>query len=803
MCGIFGVVTRDPQQNVNEQRLATARDTLTHRGPDEHGLWSLPGVGLAHRRLSILDLAHGQQPWVGPDNQHALVYNGEVYNYRSLMREAQAHGDSFKTHCDTELVFHLLKHEGASALDKMHGMFALGYYDHTQRSLLLVRDRMGQKPLYWTDTGETLIFASELKAILSYTEGQYELDPAAIEQFFTRGYVLSPRTIFQGIHKLPAGCLLSLDANRWRVQVKPWWDATPMSPDELGTLDDQIVLDRLDELLSNAVADRLIADVPIGTLLSGGIDSSLITAMASKARAATGDGRLKAFTIGFGDSPAHDETPFARMVAQRYDCDWVCQSISQDEGDWLAELDDASAYYDEPFGNFTVTSQRTLSRLCREQLTVVLSGQGGDELSAGYPGRYNWVLQTQPLTARHEQLSRYAPPVDDVVHHLQRTAFLPWAGVRSMMFSDAAQAQMQATASPIEGLAPYWQRHQSLDRLGSVLYTDAKTNLADYLVCIEERATMSHSLEARNPMLDHRVVRYMLSLPTTYKVRPGNGPMSTDGLQNKWLLHALAKRYLPSEAFDRPKRGFTPPLHQWMSRYADRIAEVFRQTDTLTAPLYAAGWRQYLTAGRYEPAAMMAVYYALVFALWARRYAHHIASMVGDAADRNRSTKRERVTEPSQPVSLAHTSCSDEADPSNSLLHRVYRTHEPEAMATARWFCQALRNFAPGSAIRLIGDADGGYRWLAEQSGLVVSEQSDATGTVLIGMDALRRFNSDDKTGETLLLFVPFSNAEHNELNTQLQRINAAAPIHGHQAVPVGGDKGVLIARSASSTVSV
>lgn len=785
MCGILGVVYRDPQQPIDEHRLTTARETLNHRGPDESGLWTRPGVGLAHRRLSILDLEHGQQPWVSPDNQHAMVYNGEVYNYRRLMRDAEAQGASFDTTCDTELVFHLLANQGIDALNQLNGMFALGYYDHAQRSLLLARDRLGQKPLYYHDTGDAFIFASELKAILSYTRGKYELDPAAVEQFFTRGYVLSPRTIFQGIYKLPAGHRLTLDAATWQLDTQQWWDAEPIELSALGELNDETVLDTLDELLSQSVADRLIADVPIGTLLSGGIDSSLITAMASKALSGdTKSGGVKAFTIGFGDSPAHDETPYAKMVAQQYGCDWRCETINQNQGDWLAELDDASAYYDEPFGNFTVTAQRTLSRLCREDLTVVLSGQGGDELSAGYPGRYNWLLQTQPLAAKHKH-SEYAPPVDDVVHHLQRTAFLQWQGARSMMFSKEAHAQMAGASTPIDGIKPFWNRHAShdyQDRLNNVLYTDSKTNLADYLICIEERAAMSHSLEARNPMLDHRVVQFMLSLPTKYKIRPGSGPMSKDGLQNKWLLHALAKRYLPSEAFDRPKRGFTPPIQQWVASYAQRIAEVFRETDTLTAPLYADAWRKYLLAGRYEPAATMAVYYALVFALWARRYADHIEAMVGESG----RVKSKETTQ-------------------DAMLHRIYRTNEPEAMATGRWFCQALGNVEQGAAIKLVGDDDDcTYRWLAEQSGYnIADEQAVAVATIVIGLGTLRTFNAKQVAGPTLLLFIPFRVAEQNELNALLQNVATTAPIQGHQAVPIGADQGVLIARCSITSMSV
>ena len=302
---------------------------------------------------------------------------------------------------------------------------------------------------------------------------------------------------------------------------------------------------------------------------------------------------------------------------------------------------------------------------------------------------------------------------------------------------------------------------------------------------------MSHSLEARNPMLDHRVVQYMLSLPAQYKARPGTGPMSKDGIQNKWLLHALAKRYLPEQAFDRPKRGFTPPLQQWMARYAQRIVDVFRETDALTAPLYSSQWRQYLLNGRYEPAATMPVYYSLVFALWCRRYADHIGAVVGD----QQSTTRERVAQDEKDTGpRADASCLDRAD--DELLHRIYRANQPEAMATGRWFCQALRNFEQDSAIRLLGEADPAYRWLAEQSGLrLTSGDDEAQGTIAIGMDALRGFDAKAVAGSTLLLFVPFSVAEQNELNALLQQVATQRPIQGHQAAPVGGDKGVLIAR--------
>lgn len=772
MCGILGVIFRDPRKQADEKNLTNARDTLTHRGPDEAGLWVRPGVALAHRRLSILDLDHGQQPMVSDDQRFGLTYNGEVYNYRQLMRQYADRGETFQTTCDTELVLKALMRDGPAAVDSFHGMFAFGYYEQTGRKLLLVRDRLGQKPMYWHDTGDAFIFASELKAILAYTGRQYDIDPTALEQFYTRGYVLSPRTIFHGIHKLPAGHRLTLDANAWQINIEPWWDATPIPDDELCELSDEAVLDELDGLLNQSVAERLVSDVPIGTLLSGGIDSSLITAMASKSLQKQGEKGVKAFTIGFDESDAHNEMPYAEMVAKQYGCDWHPRNVRGDDGAWIQELDETAAYYDEPFGNFTVLAQRKLAQQCREELTVVLSGQGGDEISGGYPGRYNWLMQTDQAAADAQSTHQYAMPVDDVAQHLRKTSFLHWPGAQERMFSKGLKDAMIESASPTEGIAPFWNRHRWPDRLGKVLYTDCKTNLADYLICIEERATMSCSLEARNPMLDHRVVRFMLSLPGRYKVRSNSGgPMASNGIQNKWALHALAGRYLPREAFDRPKRGFTPPIQRWMAHNAGGIAEIFRETDGSTASLYSSDWRNYLVSGKYDAGATMPIYYCLMFALWIRRYGKYVQDLPGTAGQ----------------VSPQGTA--------DSTWHDTYRAQTPEAMASARWFCQALRNFDPGETVRLVGDDAGVYRWLAEQSGLKVADE-EASGMVCIGLDAMKALAGVDLIGGlTLLLFVPFAAAQQAELQAELQRIITLAPIQGHQAVPVGGDRGVLIAR--------
>ncbi|XAL98771.1 asparagine synthase (glutamine-hydrolyzing) [Phycisphaeraceae bacterium D3-23] len=828
MCGIVGVVFKDAKQTVNTPRLEAARDALTHRGPDAAGLWQRPGVALGHRRLAILDLSpapgHGQQPVADSQGAKALTYNGEVYNYRELMQRYQQRGHTFQSTCDTELVFHALATDGPDAIHDFHGMFALAFYEHAERKLLLVRDRLGQKPLYYHDTGGAFIFASELKAILAYTGERYALDPAAVEQFFTRGYVPAPRTIFQGIHKLPAGCKLTLDANPWTHEVEPWWDAEPQDLEAQGALTDAGVVDTLDELLTQSVSDRLVSDVPIGTLLSGGIDSSLITAMASKTLETQGKGRVSAFTIGFDESEQHNEMPYAEMVAKQYGCDWHPRTINQNNQDWLAELDDASRFYDEPFGNFTVTAQRTLSTLCREELTVVLTGQGGDELTAGYPGRYNWVAQTEAQAADASKRSQYATAVDDVLNHLNKTSFVTWPGALSQMLGDNAKQAIAEAHGPDDAIAPFWGRFRGWpDRLGNVLYTDAKTNLPDYLVCIEERASMSASLEARNPLLDHRVVEFLLSLPMRYKVRPGNGPMTADGLQNKWVLHALAKRYLPAEAFDRPKRGFTPPIQQWMQRYAPSIADLFRETESLTAGLYSPAWQGFLNAGRYTPQSMMPVYYALVFGLWARRYAEHIEPIATSFAT------------PGRAMSAANPRIAPGKD---SPSHRTFREQSPADGATARWFCQMLGNLPDAGTLQLTGDPTGFYADLAKRSGYRVVGRTgtpqrgadipvchsaqpkpphlntpsglrpvadrnvchtDEIAHALVGLNAVSAYAAQPSDDNAMLLaFIPFDAHEQQQVQQALQQLNTHHPIQGHQQVPVGEGKAVLIARCAS-----
>ncbi|MCX5661833.1 MAG: asparagine synthase (glutamine-hydrolyzing) [Planctomycetota bacterium] len=770
MCGIFGVVLRDPAGQIDLASVLAARDTLIHRGPDEAGIWSRPGVAFAHRRLKVLDLTHGQQPAVSPDERFALVYNGEVYNFQELRKRYAAEGADFTTRCDTEVVFHGLNAHGPDAVTDFHGMFAFGHWDDRQRKLLLVRDRLGKKPLYWHADDRQIVFASELKAVLAYLGRRFDIDPVALDCYFGRGYIPAPRTIFQGISKLRAGTMLRLDAGpgKWQFDVRSYWDfqprATPAKPEE--------ALDELDALLTDAVRSRLVSDVPIGCLLSGGIDSSLVTALAAKVSAEP----VRAFSIGFDESEAHNELPFAEMVARRHKCLWQSRPVRGD--DFPAMLDDVVPFLDEPYGNFTVFSMRRLAQLAREDLVVVLSGQGGDELAAGYPGRYNWILQTPAGPA-----STYAPPVDDLVQHLNHSSFVPWRGAREVILSPGFKDAIAHAAGPADDLLPFWDRHHPRGRLNNLLYTDLKTNLADYLILLEERMTMSASLEARNPLLDDRVVDFMLSLPNEMKVRDG---------KNKWILMELARRYVPAEAIDRPKRGFTPPLEKWVAGSAALLAKQFRETDGQTGSLYSQGWRDFLRAGKYNAGALMPVYYSLMLSRWAKQFEAYIGVWPGEAARGGEAAAK-----------VGETPASARGPWQDAL-----RAQDPLALAESRWFCQAMGNFPAGARVRLRGDDAGWFAFLARGCGLAPVESesaADAAGAaspdlVCVGLDAALNLLAGEGAkvaagSPTILIVAPFAGAQADRAKALLEGLGKAFLIKGYQAPSLAPDRAVLIVR--------
>jgi len=773
MCGFVGMVFSDSSQLASEQCLRAAAHTLEHRGPDEAGDWIKPGVALAHQRLKILDLTHGQQPMV--NERYALVYNGEVYNFQELKPTYEQRGLTFDTRCDTEVVFKAIASDGQDAVDQFNGMFAIAHWDNVERNLLLVRDRLGQKPLYWYADENCLAFASELKALLVLLDKQFELDPVALDQFFHRGYILSPRTIFKNIHKLPAGCRLSLDAKQWKWAVESYWD---VQPQEVPASDDD-VLDQLDELLNDAVRMRLISDVPIGCLLSGGIDSTLITAMASRA---TGQS-IEAFSMGFDGHAGFSELKYAEMVANAHGCKWHHRKVVTD--DFPTVLDEVTKYFDEPFANFAMFPMRRLAQLAREELTVVLSGQGGDELSAGYAGRYGWALESPPQGVRFTSM-------DDLAMHLHHSSLIGWNKQRETLFSGKYKQFIESQTSAVEGIGGFWRRHAQFDRLNNTLYTDVRTNLPDYLVCVEERMTMSTSLEARNPMLDWRVVNFMLSLPASLKVR---------GKQFKWLLLELARRYGPIEAVDRPKQGFTPPIRDWIVGSGEHLSGLFEQTDGDTQALYSNEWRQYLKAGQYETQFVMPVYFSAMLAKWMQNFGKYM-----------------------KPVDVEQFFDSSAAR-STTNWHRSLRGTDALLLAQGRLFRTLLDQMPKDEPVLIVGDDDGWYSRLAQQEGFqpvrhvaqntwqeaVVTDRTDTQpvetfnattasarpykAAVAVGVQAMQSLLSMDglASDARILMLLPFATQQAQEIQTLINTLGQRLHVKGHQAVQFDQANAALI----------
>jgi len=856
VCGFLGVIWRDASRRTDVDRLVAARETLAHRGPDEAGRWLGDGAAFGHRRLKVLDLVHGQQPLA--DDRAVLVYNGEIYNHEAIRGELETDSGAgtrpMRSSGDTETLFHALGRFGLRpTLERCNGMFALGHWRASERRLDLARDRMGQKPLYWFADDEVFVFASEMKAILTFLDRRFDLDPLAIDQFLARGYVLSPRTIFRQIRKLPAGCVLELDANRWSWRVEPWWALSPpgiqggekaassaapkgASPPKASGGGNPV--DALDELLADAVELRLLSDVPIGCLLSGGIDSSLITAYAGRARGEP----IEAFSVGFDEPGAVNELPLAERVASHLGCRW--RSRQDRQAGFLTGLEDTFAFFDEPYGNPTAISMRRLASVCREHLTVVLSGQGGDELTAGYPGRYNWACEGDPAAARAS---------DDLCQYLDRTSFIPWANGWNRLLSPALQAVIREAGHPLETLGGFWDGRR--DRLNRVLYADCRTNLPDYLVALEDRMTMACGLEGRNPLLDHRVVEFLMSLPAEWKVRNG---------RNKWILQELARRYVPAEVVDGPKRGFTPPLSRWITEHGDAIASRFASAPAGLQQWFSPEFGRYLKSGRLQPQHSMPIYYALVLVAWASRWGRYVRSWspadfgggpaghgggarrmdaeveaagMGEEAPAGSEPglPRQAVTsitgDPSptitrggdgrgdSPLAHAQTDASqgsgsgDEPTdgPAQDRWQRAFRDREPRALAEARWFCQALKNLPDGATIELHGDEAGFFALLATSSGLHVAPSEEGELTPESTADtattdgptpppasaaATYRVTIGEKPATDSSLWLrPFQTSDQLSVQAQLDALASAGRVAGAQAVPLDETAGLLIVR--------
>ena len=573
MCGIAGIVTRDPERPVPPADLAAMVRTLRHRGPDDAGQVTLPGAGLGMRRLSIIDVAGGRQPFASEDGAVHLVGNGEIYNHRELRAELVSAGHTFASGSDVEVALHAYEKWGTSFVERLHGMFALVLWDARSRTLVAARDRAGEKPLYYARTPRGLLLASEIKALLVAPDVSREVDLDALDQFLTYEYVITPRTIFSAVRRLPAAHRLV-----WRtgeIAVTRYWQA----PAAAGAAwsDDAEAAAALRETLGRAVARQMMSDVPLGAFLSGGIDSSAIVALMTEA-ARRERSSVNTFSMGFADG-SYNELPHARRVAERFGTRHREGEVAPDVAGLFDRL---IVHLDEPFADVSLFPTFLVSELARAHVTVALSGDGGDELFGGYDAyeadrlaRRIASAVPRPAGRALAALASLLPPSEKkkgLVNRLKRfTAGLAdsppdIAHYRWMTYVSPAAKRRLYTPGLRDALAGsdvYRPVRDALrgagtdDLLNRQLYTDLSIYLADDILVKVDRMSMAASLETRAPFLDVDVMELAFSMPGRLKLR---------GRERKWILKRALADVLPASILERSKEGFSIPMKNWLKR---------------------------------------------------------------------------------------------------------------------------------------------------------------------------------------------------------------------------------------------
>ena len=568
MCGITGVFDTRGKTEISRSLLDRMNQSLFHRGPDAGGVHLESGVGLGHRRLSIIDLSTGQQPLYNEDGSVVVVFNGEIYNFQELVPELQALGHVFRTRSDTEVIVHAWEAWGAKCVQRFRGMFAFALWDRNRQVMFLARDRLGVKPLYYSVLPDGhLIFGSELKALLVHPALPREMDPLAVEDYFAYGYIPEPRSIFKGVYKLPPACTLTLQRGKPVSQPEEYWDVSFKSSLRLN---EQDASEELIHRLRESVKIRLISEVPLGAFLSGGVDSSAVVAMMAGLSADP----VVTCSISFGDA-AFNEAAYAQTVADQYHTQHHVEQVDPDD---ISLVDRLASVYDEPYADSSAMPTYRVCELARKEVTVALSGDGGDENFGGYR-RYRLHVNEErlrsmlPLQLRRPAfglLGRLYPKADwaprvfrakATFEALARNSVEAYFhgvsilhdGMRSDLFSARFRSELQGY-SAVDVLKRHAERAPSDHPLSLVQYLDLKTYLVGDINTKVDRASMAHGLEVREPLMDHTLVEWLASLPPELKLCRGEG---------KYLLKKALEPYLPQGILYRPKMGFAVPLAKW------------------------------------------------------------------------------------------------------------------------------------------------------------------------------------------------------------------------------------------------
>lgn len=618
MCGIAGIL--NPESSPVEQNAIEAMTRLmTHRGPDAEGYFLRGHVALGHRRLKIIDLEGGVQPLFNEDHSVVVVYNGEIFNFQEVKTALEAKGHIFRTHSDTEVIVHAYEEYGDQCPTHFRGMFAFAIYDMPRKRLLLARDRLGIKPLYYHFDGERLLFASEIKPILKALGKRPGVERTLIDFYVSVGYVPGEKTLFKGINRLLPGHTLAHDQNG--LMVRQFWDIAALPMLDISVQEGE---ERLEQLLLESVRLRLMSEVPLGAFLSGGVDSSAIVACMTKMMSEP----VKTFTVGYNDDPASSELEYARVVAKSFNTDH--HEFILESGDFFASLDTLLEHAEEPIVESAAVALYQLSRLAREHVTVILSGEGGDEILAGYP----LYRKMQKIDALHA-VARFLPnalrrQLGGMFGSEKISKYVDWIG------TPLAQRYWGISNDVTPSLKPKMYRADFLPEIGNAVgehfeklfntieqgtalrrmtYVDLKTWLPDDLLIKADKMTMACSLELRVPMLDHHLLEFATALPDHLRQRGGQG---------KYLLKKLMERYLPREIIYRKKQGFPVPIAVWFrGPLYERVREILLDSRTLSRGYFEPDYIRHVIERHRSGAEDLSrrIFSLIALELWHRKFA--------------------------------------------------------------------------------------------------------------------------------------------------------------------------------------
>jgi len=600
MCGITGIFDTRHRREIDRDLLHRMNESQHHRGPDEGGLHVEPGVGLGHRRLSIIDLSTGQQPLFNEDGSVVVVFNGEIYNFQELVPELEALGHTFHTRSDTEVIVHAWEAWGEACVARFRGMFAFALWDRHQETLFLARDRLGVKPLFYALLPDgQLLFGSELKSLMMHPGLGREIDPCAVEEYFALGYVAEPRTIFTRAKKLPPAHTLRIRRGQPAPEPREYWD-TQFTLDQPLTVPE--ATEELIVRLRESIRLRMISEVPLGAFLSGGVDSSAVVAM----MAGLSSDPVNTCSIAFTD-PAFNEAQFAQQVADRYRTRHFVDTVESDD---FGLIDTLAWLYDEPYADSSAIPTYRVCQLARKHVTVALSGDGGDESFGGYR-RYRLHLMEErmrsllPLSIRKPVfglLGRIYPKADwaprvfrakttfqaltrDSAQAYFHSVSILRDEMRQQLFSDRFKTQLGGYQA-LEVFRRHAARVESDDPLALIQYLDLKTYLIGDINTKVDRASMAHSLEVREPLMDHPLVEWLAALPSSLKISQG---------ESKYLLKKSMESYLPHEIMYRPKMGFAVPLIRWFrGPLKQRVRDSLTGERLLSTGLFNADYLRHL-----------------------------------------------------------------------------------------------------------------------------------------------------------------------------------------------------------------